>query len=392
MRTIVLDAGHGGVVQAGRSSPFGVRGPTGASEKSLTLDLARRIGGELSRMGHVVVLTRDDDVAMSMKDRILVSKEAAADVFLSLHFNGADGSSEQGCEVLIHDRAREDSRALARALLDALCESTGHDGRGTRAAQIAVLDPERHAPSTAACLAEVSFLTNPEEERRLRTTDYRSRLASALAGTLDRVLRDGSARVHREVRSRRSERFDIWHEVPLVPQLTGMSCWAAAAAMIVGWRDCVVVDPKEVATASGYFREYEVGIAQHDLSTLASSFGLTIEPPRAYDVESLRGLVERFGPLWVGAASPGLHVVVIAGMYGDGRPTGTFVRIVDPWPEGKGRRLEVRFDELRRSFDEAEQIVGEGTRVLHASGRGGCGTRKVEVRSESRVERIRIDD
>src|SRR5262249_23743080 len=59
--------------------------------------------------------------------------------------------------------------------------------------------------------------------------------------------------------------IDIYWEVPLVPQVTGMSCWAAAAAMLIGWRDSVAVDPEEVARSSGRWAEYRDGLEPGDV-------------------------------------------------------------------------------------------------------------------------------
>src|SRR5262249_28594577 len=95
---------------------------------------------------------------------------------------------------------------------------------------------------------------------------------------------------------------------------------------------------------------------------------LVIEPVREYTVEALRELLEQYGPLWMGEASPGLHVVVIAGLLGDGTPEGTFVRVADPWPIGSGERYTIPFSELRRNFDAVEQLTGVRACVLHVGG------------------------
>src|SRR5204862_7581692 len=138
-----------------------------------------------------------------------------------------------------------------------------------------------------------------------------------------RIDREGLAmNVTQQTRSR-EEQFDIWLEVPLVPQLTGMSCWAAAAAMIIGCRDCIDIDPEEVARASGRWSDYRDGMHPHDIDSFARAWGLHVEPAGSLTVPRLRELLEQNGPLWVGEASAGLHVIVIAGAYGDGTPEGT---------------------------------------------------------------------
>src|SRR5262249_6274167 len=164
------------------------------------------------------------------------------------------------------------------------------------------------------------------------------------------------------------EPFDIWHGVPLVPQLTGMSCWAAAAAMIVGWRACVDIDPEEVARGTGRWEAYRDGLEPEDVDALARAWDLHVEEPRSYGVAELRRLLERHGPLWVGEASGGLHVVVVAGMYGDGAPDGTFVRVLDPWPEGRGERYTITFRELAENLEAVSELTPMRARILHAGG------------------------
>jgi Papain-like cysteine protease AvrRpt2/Putative peptidoglycan binding domain len=170
----------------------------------------------------------------------------------------------------------------------------------------------------------------------------------------------------------RAEPFDLWLEVPLVPQLTGMSCWAAAAAMIIGWRDCIDIDPEDVARASGRWSDYRDGMHPHDIDSFARAWGLFVEPAGSLTVTRLRELLERNGPLWVGEASAGLHVIVMAGIYGDGTPDGTLVRVLDPWPEGRGERYTLSASELLRNLRATVEISGEQPRILHTGGRG-CG-------------------
>jgi hypothetical protein len=261
-----------------------------------------------------------------------------------------------------------------------LAQATGYPARGVLRGAMAVLDPRYQGADCAACLAEVSYLSDPAEEQRLRDPGYRQRIARAIAAAIVELPADGGM-LHAE-----RDEFDIWHEVPLVQQLTGMSCWAAAAAMLVGWRDCIDIDPEEVALGTGRWEAYRDGLEQEDVHALAAAWGLVREPPRTYTVASLRQLLQDHGPLWVGEASPGLHVIAIAGMYGDGTPDGTFVRVADPWPVGRGERYTISFRELSRRLAAAAGICGVAAQVLHTGGRGGCGTRVAYRHSEVHAE------
>jgi hypothetical protein len=165
--------------------------------------------------------------------------------------------------------------------------------------------------------------------------------------------------------------FDVWNEVPLVPQLTGMSCWAAAAAMLIGWRDVLSVDAEEVAAGAGRWAEYVDGLHPHQLEGFAEAWGLAVVRDPAWSVLWMRDLLERFGPVWLGEASPGLHSIVITGMRGDGSEHGTRVRVNDPWPVGSGERYTLTWAELTRAFRAAAELGGAHVQMLHSGGRRG---------------------
>lgn len=128
--------------------------------------------------------------------------------------------------------------------------------------------------------------------------------------------------------------FDVGYEVVLIPQQTGMSCWAASAAMLVGWRDKVSIDPSEIANAVGYWKQYKKGLHPED-KTIFPVWGMKAEPPMSYTVGGFKTLLENNGPLWVASAEPGAHVRVVTRMAGDGTPNGTYVYINDPWDRNK---------------------------------------------------------
>jgi hypothetical protein len=125
----------------------------------------------------------------------------------------------------------------------------------------------------------------------------------------------------------------VLYDVPLIPQETGYSCWAAGAAMIVSWRDDVPVSPYEIANAIGYWNQYQMGLDANDTRMLRY-WGLVTEAPLSYMPEGMAELLLLYGPLWVGSAEPGPHIRVITGMAGDGTYNGTTVYINDPWERG----------------------------------------------------------
>lgn len=213
-RRVVLDPGHGG------SDP-GALGPTGLSEASVTLDVARRVADRLAtRYGVQVVLTRDRDVYVTLEDRAAYANVTSADMFVSLHCNAAPNPDARGVSTFVLDTtsdrvnhrvsAREGelmlddpigqmdvSRILAGLrlrqqggasvlLADAIQRAMLHDARLLYPAvdDMGVHPANFHVLVTArmpAVLVELSFISNALEETRLRAPSYRDVLASAIS-------------------------------------------------------------------------------------------------------------------------------------------------------------------------------------------------------------------
>ena len=130
-----------------------------------------------------------------------------------------------------------------------------------------------------------------------------------------------------------------WDDVEPVYQPTGSSCWAAAASMVVGWRDRISIDPEQFARREGRWSEYdETGLYTNDNDEFARAWKLKIEPPQNYTVEGFAALLRDNGPLWVGRLVGGSsgHAVAVYGISGDGTVDGTQVYWHDPSPPGTG--------------------------------------------------------
>ena len=91
----MIDPGHGG-------DDVGARGARGAQEKTVTLEVARRLRTLIEmRLGIRVVLTRDEDRTISLDERAAIANNSKADLFLSLHLNAAPAGSVAGAEVYL---------------------------------------------------------------------------------------------------------------------------------------------------------------------------------------------------------------------------------------------------------------------------------------------------
>ncbi len=205
---IVVDAGHGG-------HDTGSIGPNGLLEKDLVLDVALRLGRLLERnVGADVVYTRDTDTFVPLEARTAIANRAQADLFISIHANSSHDSASRGVETYylnftssasalevaarenassdksIHElqdlvkkialkEKIEESREFAvdvQRSLQASPMARGTRDRGVKKAPFVVLI----GANMPSILAEVSFLSNPDDEHKLSTPEYRQKIAEAL--------------------------------------------------------------------------------------------------------------------------------------------------------------------------------------------------------------------
>ncbi|GAC1344848.1 MAG: hypothetical protein NVSMB23_20230 [Myxococcales bacterium] len=217
---VVVDPGHGG------PHPHeGARGHGGLLEKEIDLQIAERLKGLLEQAGATVVLTREEDVDLSLAARAQVANESAADLFLSIHCNSmptrAARARARGVETyflsleptdaearllaelenggpeaaplpaptdpvsgiladLALGQARNDSAALAQIIHRHLTGATGAHSRGVRQAPFVVLAGAR----MPAVLVEIGFVSHPEEGPLLAKEGYQQRVAAALAAAV----------------------------------------------------------------------------------------------------------------------------------------------------------------------------------------------------------------
>ncbi len=207
---IVIDPGHGG-------HDTGTIGPNGLEEKDLVLDVGRRLGKLLeTRLGAEVVYTRKDDTFIPLETRTAVANQARADLFVSIHANSSHDpeargvetyylnftSSPEALEVAARENAVseksiyelqdlvkkialkekiEESREFAGDVQQSLhsglaVKSPAIRDRGVKKAPFIVLI----GANMPSILAEISFVSNPTDEHRLATSEYRERIAESL--------------------------------------------------------------------------------------------------------------------------------------------------------------------------------------------------------------------
>ncbi len=203
--TVVLDAGHGGAEE-------GALGPSGLKEKDVSLALVLRLQKRLEQEGFRVILTRGDDRTVALRDRPAAANQENAALFLSIHLNSNAGSDPHGSETyylgrlsgndstarlvaaenagavpdtsglslvlwdMAQNAAARDSAALALAIQKEMNALLATPDRGVKQAPFVVLKGSR----VPAVLVEVAFISNPQEESKLRSGEFLDRAASAL--------------------------------------------------------------------------------------------------------------------------------------------------------------------------------------------------------------------
>jgi len=219
---VAVDAGHGG-------EDSGARGKRGTKEKDVTLAIARRLKALIDQQSNMrAVLVRDGDYFVPLAQRVVKSRRVQADLFVSIHADAwvrpdARGSSvfalsERGAtstaaRLLAQRENQSDTIGgvnlgvkdpiLARTLLDLSLTATISDSlklgkavltelgdlntlhrNSVEQAGFAVLK----APDVPSILVETAFISNPDEEKRLKDAAYQDKMAAAILGGIKRYL------------------------------------------------------------------------------------------------------------------------------------------------------------------------------------------------------------
>lgn len=203
VRTIVLDAGHGGKDPGHQAGAL--------QEKRYTLLLAQQLRAKLQAAGYRVVLTRNRDTSLDLAERAARANREKADLFVSLHFNAAADRTVRGVEVFcLTPNGAASTHAPRAAVLTQSLPGHRNGARSQRLAyevQKALVGPGlladrgvKHARfavlrdlTMPGILVEAGFLSHPEEARRIADPKFRDRLAAAIAEGIERYRRLGAS-------------------------------------------------------------------------------------------------------------------------------------------------------------------------------------------------------
>jgi len=223
IHTIVIDPGHGG-------KDVGALGPAGTMEKDATLALCRKLSAALAiKTGARVVLTREDDSVVSLDQRTAIANQYKADLFLSVHMNAAVVKGARGSEtyylsleasdelakkaaerenaasaaatpsadlkMILWDLAQQEyvneSSRFATDIQEEMNAISGIQNRGVKQAPFKVLV----GATMPAALVEVAFISNPDEETKLKDDAFLTTVVDALTKAVLRYKTDYETRI-----------------------------------------------------------------------------------------------------------------------------------------------------------------------------------------------------
>lgn len=185
-KIIALDAGHGG-------SDTGAIGPTGVTEKGVTLRVAKALQKLLQAEGATVLMTRTTDTEVSPKKanasdveelqaRCDVGNDGNADIFISMHMDSFTNSTPSGTTGYYYTKGSKAGQRLAQYLSEGVVTALGTGNRGTKSCNFYVV---KHTDMPAT-LVEMAFISNDKEEKLMNSEAGINRAAEGLLNGLRR--------------------------------------------------------------------------------------------------------------------------------------------------------------------------------------------------------------
>lgn len=186
----IIDAGHGGV-------DGGATSCTGKPESAFNLEIAIRLNDLMLFLGYDTRMIRTEDISIytkgdtiaqkkvsDLRERVRICNETEGAILLSIHQNTFPDSRYSGAQVFYG--TSEDSEQLAKQLQAAFIRSVNPESHrnAKKSDGIYLMD---HIERTGI-LIECGFLSNPEEEAKLRSSEYQKQLCCVIAATVSQFL------------------------------------------------------------------------------------------------------------------------------------------------------------------------------------------------------------
>ena len=180
---ILIDAGHGGI-------DGGAKSKNGTIEKDINLSIASKLKSSLEESGYKVYMTREDDSQLSKRKvddlakRCALKKETQCEVFISIHQNMFPQEKCFGAQVWY--ASNDKSKVLAETIQGSLKEEVKDNNKRIAKAAKEQYKILRDGYDGACVLVECGFLSNYEEEQRLKTNEHQENIVRGIKCGLDK--------------------------------------------------------------------------------------------------------------------------------------------------------------------------------------------------------------
>ncbi len=192
--SIVVDAGHG-------APDGGAVGVSGTQEKDINLAIAKKLEETLEAKGIEVIMTRKDDNGIwdnpndtirrkklsDMYNRRDIIDKSRADLFISIHMNSFTDKTASGLRIF-YDRGHAEGEEIAELIQDNIASATGAVTEAVRTADEKLFLMK--SPPMPAVLVECGFISNKTEEERLKNDEYQSKIAWAIAESVEKYYKN----------------------------------------------------------------------------------------------------------------------------------------------------------------------------------------------------------
>lgn len=187
-KKILIDSGHGGM-DGGTSSK------KGTVEKDINFSIAKKLKATLQKAGYEVVMTRDDDTGLysnkgtirekyreDLKKRCDLKESSNCDMFVSIHLNYFTESKYYGAQVWYSNY--KDSSILANAIQRNFKTDLDPNNKRVPKAAKSSYKILRENDTMPSVIVECGFLSNYEEEQKLKTDEYQAKIASSISKSI----------------------------------------------------------------------------------------------------------------------------------------------------------------------------------------------------------------
>lgn len=184
---ILIDPGHGGI-------DGGAKTKNGTIEKDINLDISLKLRDYLSEEGYEVHMTREDDKELDTKkvndltQRCKLKRETNCDIFISIHQNMFQQSSCFGAQVWYSDN--EASRLLAESIQESMKNIIQDNNKRIPKAAKNQYKILRDNYEGASIIVECGFLSNKEEEQKLKNANHQGKIVEGIAFGIEKYFED----------------------------------------------------------------------------------------------------------------------------------------------------------------------------------------------------------